>query len=820
MLIIKQIGIWHFVGATLIMFKNYFRIAFRNLWNNKVFSAINVFGLAIGLAVCLLITLFVTDELSYDKYNEKADRIYRINADFLVNGSAFREKTVPAQLGATLVRDYPQIETATRLYGMDDILVRKGNETLIEHHSVFADSSVFDVFTLPMITGNPKNALSIPQTMVVAETIAKKYFGSADAAMGKSLQVDNINTYTITGVIQDMPVNSHFHMNFIRSLAGNPDSYDTNWMSDNFMTYVVVKPGVTRQMLETYLKQVTKKYMESSLIRLVGSGISDLEKKGGHFLYHAIPVTQIHLYSDLPNELEATGSIKSVYSFIVIAIIILLIACVNFMNLSTARSAGRAKEVGVRKVLGSQRSNLISQFLTESMLTSFIALILAIGVATLLLPYLNDLAGKQMRFEIGKVFFLLVLAALVVGLLAGSYPAFFLSSFEPVKVLKGKIATGLKGGWLRNSLVVFQFATAIILIVGTLVIYSQITYIRNKKLGYNREQVLVVGNTLSLWTHARTFKNEVLQLPGVEAGSITGSLPTQTSLNTGIYSKDAGRSEGQVLGLTEWMVDADYIPTFGMQLAAGRNFSPDMPTDTAQAVILNETAVRLLGFTGDPLNKVLYAGRNEVKVVGVVKDFNAGSLKSTIPPVIFRLTESRQNIAFRISTKDISATIKQIENVYHSMDGMAGQPFVYSFLDDNFNRLYNGEQRTGKLFLVFAFFAILIACLGLFGLVTYAAEQRTKEIGIRKVLGATVAGIVTLLSKDFLKLVLIAFVIASPIAWFIMNRWLQDFAYRISISWWTFALAAFFAIAVTLVTVGFQTIKAALMNPIKSLKTE
>jgi len=820
MLIISRMGIWHFVGATLAMLQNYFRIALRNLWNNKVFSAINVFGLAIGLAVCLLIALFVTDELSYDKYNEKADRIYRINADFLVNGSAFKDKTVPAQLGATLVRDYPQIETATRLYGMDDILVKKGNETLIEHHSVFADSSVFDVFTLPLISGNPKTALSVPQTMVVSETIAKKYFGSTDAAMGKSMEVDNINTYTITGVLKDMPANSHFHMNFIRALVGNPDSYDTNWMSDNFMTYVVVKPGVTKQMLETYLKQVTKKYMESSLIRLVGSGISDLERKGGHFTYNAIPVTQIHLYSDLPNELEAAGSIQSVYSFIVIAIIILLIACVNFMNLSTARSAGRAKEVGVRKVLGSQRSNLISQFLTESILTSLMAMVLAIGIAGLLLPYLNDLAGKQLHFEDNRMLLLLVIAALVVGVLAGSYPAFFLSSFEPVKVLKGKIATGLKGGWLRNSLVVFQFATAIILIVGTLVIYNQLTYIRNKKLGYNREQVLVIGNTLSLWTQAKTFKNEVLQLPGVDAGSITGSLPTQTSLNTGIYSKDAGRSEGQVMGLTEWMVDADYIPTFGMQLAAGRNFSPDMPTDTSQAVILNETAVRLLGFTGDPLSKVLYAGNKALHVIGVVKDFNAGSLRSTIPPAVLRLAESRQNIAFRVSTKDMPATIKQIESIYHRMDRMAGQPFTYSFLDDNFNRLYNSEQRTGKLFLSFTFFAILIACLGLFGLVTYAAEQRTKEIGIRKVLGATVTGIVTLLSKDFLKLVGIAFVIAAPVAWFVMNRWLQDFAYRITISWWIFALAALFAIAVTLVTVGFQTVKAALMNPIRSLKSE
>ncbi|SFD01914.1 putative ABC transport system permease protein [Chitinophaga sp. CF118] len=803
------------------MFRNYFKIALRNLWNNKVFSAINIFGLAIGLAICLLITLFVADELSYDKYNEKADRIYRINADFLVNGSVFKERTVPAQLGSVLVNDYPQVERSARITGIGDMLVKKGNETLIEHNATFADSTLFDVFTLPMIVGNPKTALTLANTMVISESMAKKYFNSTDV-LGKTLQVGNTDTYTITGVIKDMPSRSHIHMNFIKAMVGLEESRDNNWMTDNFTTYILTKPATDKHMLETYLKQVTKKYMEPSLIKMVGSSISDLEKKGGHFRYDVIPLTKIHLYSTLTNEQEPSGNIQYVYSFIVIAVIILLIACVNFMNLSTARSAGRSKEVGVRKVLGSQRSNLISQFLTESVLTSIIALVLAVFIAILLLPFLNELAGKQMvlnLFAANWIFASLVLAAITVGLLAGSYPAFFLSSFEPVKVLKGKIATGFKGGWLRNSLVVFQFATAIVLIVGTLVIYSQLNYIRNKNLGYKREQVLVLGNIKSLWTHAQTFKSEVLQIKGVEAGTMAGALPTAMDLNTGIYSKDAAQSEGQVLGLTEWSVDADYIPTLGMEMAKGRNFSPKMPTDT-QAIVMNETAARLLGFGKDPLSKTLYSGGQALNVIGIVKDFNAGSLRNIIPPVVFRLSEVRSTMAFRISTKNIGATVKQIESAFHGMDGMAGQPFVYSFLDDDFNRLYNAEQRTGKLFLSFAFFAILIACLGLFGLVTYAAEQRTKEIGIRKVLGATVSGIVTLLSREFLKLVMIALIIGSPLAWFIMNRWLQDFAYRINISWWVFVLAAFFAIAITLITVSFQTIKAALANPIKSLKSE
>lgn len=803
------------------MFRNYFKIALRNLWNNKVFSAINIFGLAIGLAICLLITLFVTDELSYDKYNEKAERIYRINADFLVSGSVFNERLSPAQLGSTLVNDYPQIENSVRFIGMGNMLVKKGEETLVEHNAVFADSTLFDVFTLHMISGNPKTALTLANTMVISESIAKKYFSSTDV-VGKTLMVDNTNSYTITGVIKDMPSGSHIHMNFIKAMAGREDSRDNHWMADNFTTYVLTKPGTTKEMLDTYLKQVTKKYMESSLVSMTGSSISDLEKKGGHFRYAAIPLTKIHLFSTLTSEFEPSGNIRYVYSFIVIAVIILLIACVNFMNLSTARSAGRSKEVGVRKVLGSQRSNLISQFLTESVLTSMIALVFALLIAVLLLPFLNQLSGKQLAinlFAANRVMITLLLTAVIVGLLAGSYPAFFLSSFEPVKVLKGKIATGFKGGWLRNSLVVFQFTTAIILIVGTLVIYTQLNYIRNKNLGYKREQVMVLGNIGSLWIHALPFKNEVLQIPGVEAGTMAEMLPTATELNTGIYSKTPTSADGQVLGLTEWDVDADYIPTLGMKMAQGRNFSPKMVTDS-QAVIINETAARLLGFVKEQDKKVLYNNRNELQVIGVVKDFNAGSLRNTIPPVVLRLRERRTNMAFRISTTNIAATVKKIEAAYHGIDGMSGQPFMYSFLDDDFNRLYNAEQRTGKLFLSFAFFAILIACLGLFGLVTYAAEQRTKEIGIRKVLGASVSGIVTLLSRDFLKLVVVALIIGSPLAWFVMNRWLQDFAYRINISWWVFALAAFFAIAITLITVSFQTIRAALVNPVRSLKSE
>lgn len=805
------------------MFKNYFRIALRNLWRNKGFSAITIFGLAIGMATCLLITLFVTDELSYDKFNEKANRIFRVDADFFVNGNSFKERFSPSQLGPVLVQDYPQVENYVRFIQQGNILVRKGTSTLQERNASFADSSLFDVFSLPMITGDPKTALTQPHSIVISERMALKYFNSTDV-LGKTLLTDNVNTYQVTGVIKDVPDQSHLHFDFVRAMSELEDSRRPNWLADNYTTYILMRPGGSSEQLEGYLKGATQKYMESSLKKMTGSTIAELEKGGGHFGYMALPLSKIHLYSSLSSEVEPSGNIQYVYIFIAVAIIILLIACVNFMNLSTARSAGRSKEVGVRKVLGSQRSSLIFQFLTESTLTSFFALLLAIAIAILLLPFLNQLSDKHIMLKAIYLIWMtpfLVVIAVVIGLLAGSYPAFFLSGFEPMTVLKGKLSTGFKGSWLRNSLVVFQFTAAILLIVGTLVIKNQLDFIRDKKLGYNKEQMLVLGNTAALSTHAKSFCQDVLTIPGVEAGTMTASLPTDIAINTSIYSKDAGNSNGQVMGINDWYVDADYIPTMGMQMAAGRNFSPEMPSDTT-AFLLNETAAKLMGFN-DVNDKYLYDnnnGRAQIKLIGIVKDFNTGSLKNKIPPLVFRLGEYRRKMIFRVRTTNIQQVIAQIKSKYEAQDGMTGQPFVYSFLDDDFNQLYLAEQRTGRIFISFAVLAVVIASLGVFGLITYAAEQRTREIGIRKVLGASVAGIVTLLSKDFLKLVLVAIVIASPLAWFMMNRWLQDFAYRVQISWTVFIVAAVIAIMITMLTVSYRAIRAAIANPVNSLKAE
>lgn len=807
------------------MFINYFKIAFRNLLRNKSFSAINIFGLAIGLAVCLLITLFVVNELSYDKHNLNADRIYRVNSDFKVNGSVFVANDSPAPMASIMMREYPQIEQATRLRNNGKILVKKGNQTLTEDGGFYGDANLFKVFTLPMIAGDPKTALVQPYSLVISESVAQKYFNSTDV-IGKTLYLDNMNDYKITGVIKDMPRESHIHLNLIKAMSGLPESRGTEWTSVNYLTYVLLRKGITEHDLDGYLRQATKKYAEPELQQYLHSSIADMEEKGDHFRFVTLPITKIHLYSQITNEIEPSGNIQYVYIFIIIAVFILLIACVNFMNLSTARSAGRAREVGVRKVLGSNRGTLIYQFLIESTLTSFIALSIALFIAALLLPYFNQLSGKQITIDLLKTVWLvpgLLTITIVIGLLAGLYPAFFMSAFQPIEVLKGKLATGFKGSWLRNSLVVFQFATVILLIVGTLVIYNQLNYIRNKKLGYNREQVLVIKNTASLYTHAQSFKQEVLKLSGVQSGTISAFSPTSKNNNTEVYSKDAANSPGQTTALSTWYIDEDYIPTLDMKIAKGRNFDKGNITDST-AVILNETAVTMLGLR-DPLNKKLFRGSADnhfsLNIIGVVKDFNSGSLRNKIEPLVMRLGVNRGAMEFRINTKNIPALISKIENLYHTADAkMAGQPFSYSFMDDDFNHIYQDEQNTGKIFMSFAFFAILIACLGLFGLVTYAAEQRTKEIGIRKVLGASVTNIVRMLSNDFLKLVAIAAIIAFPIAWYAANWWLQGFEFRTGVNWWVFAVAAILAALITLATVSFRAVKAALMNPVKSLKAE
>jgi putative ABC transport system permease protein len=806
------------------MYKNYLKVALRNFWKNKAFSAINIIGLASGLAVCLLIVLYVVDELSYDKYNKNADRIYRLDADIYFNNTSAIFAVAPDPLAPTLKRDFPEIEEAVRINNQTDILVKKDNQNVQDHNAAFADSTFFKVFTIPMIYGNPETALKEPNSIVIDETTAKKYFNSTDV-LGKTLVVDNTNYCKITGVIKDIPKQSHFHFHFIRPKTKNVND---SWLSNNTFNYVMVRPGVTQEKLQKDVDATINNYLGKELESALHASLKDLGNKGNHFIYHATPLTDIHLHSNKSYEIEANGDITYVYIFSVIAIFILLIACVNFMNLSTARSANRAKEVGIRKVAGSLRTHLITQFLTETVLLSFFSLLLAILIAALLLPLFNQLAVKDM--SVTKLFStwlfpVMIGLVFVVGFLAGSYPAFYLSSFQPIDVLKGKIAKGFKSSWLRSGLVVFQFTISIMLIIGTIVIYNQLDYIRSRKIGYNRDQVFVLLNAWYLDKQIHTFRNELLNIPGITNATISGDLPTGTSFDNEGWFRDATMNATKAVVLTNFYVDENYIPTMGMQMAQGRNFSKDFPSDSL-GVILNEAAVKILGFK-DPFKETLYRpnfssggvnGSLGYHVVGVVKDFNFSSMHSNVGPLIIQESENWGAIAVRINSKNISSVINSIQTKWKSMT--SGQPFNYTFMDADFNKIYTAEQQTGKLFITFAVFAIFIGCLGLFGLVTYAAEQRTKEIGVRKVLGASVGGIVAMLSKDFAKLVLIASVIAFPVAWWAMHKWLQSFAYRINISWWIFIVAGAAAILIALITVSLQAIKAAIANPVKSLRTE
>jgi len=808
------------------MLKNYFKVALRNLWKNKAFSAINIIGLAAGLGVCLLIVLYVVDELSYDKYNTKAERIYRLDADIYFNNTGFNAAVSPKPLAKALKTDYPQVEQMVRTNSAGDVMVKKGDNFIQDHHLVFADSTFFQVFTLPMVAGDPATALNEPNSIVIDESAARRYFNTTDV-VGRTLELENKTFCKVTGVIRDIPQQSHFHFSFIRPLRDSYNNDDENdWLSNNYISYILAKPGVSRDFLQGRIDATVDNYLSKQLQDLLHTSTQDMKKQGNYFKYHLMPLLDIHLHSNKSYEFEANGNINYVTIFSFIAVLILLIACVNFMNLSTARSANRAKEVGIRKVAGSTKGHLILQFLLESVLLSFFSLLLALGIALLLLPMFNTLAGKELHAGMlfsGRFLPVLVAVVFLVGCIAGSYPAFYLSSFQPIQVLKGRIASGFKSSWLRSSLVVFQFTISIMLIIGTLVIYNQLKYMRSRELGFNREQVLVIHGAYEAGDPIKSFRQELLKLSGVVDATLSGDLPA----SGGGYSqngwfRDQSMDAKRVTVMTTLFVDEHYIPTLGMKMVKGRNFSKDFPTDSV-GIILNESAAALLGMK-DPVNETMYRPKDNnmtplaMHVVGVVKDFNYNSMHEKVGPLIMRLADNRGKMAIRLRPGTATAMVHQIEAKWQTM--ARGLPFSYTFMDNDFNNLYHAEQQTGQVFITFALFAILIACLGLFGLVTYAAEQRMKEIGVRKVLGAKVAGIVALLSKDFTRLVLISALIAFPLAWWGMHQWLQSFAYRIGLSWWVFVVAGSGAMLIALLTVSVQTVRAALANPVKSLRSE
>lgn len=806
------------------MLKNHFKIALRNLWRHKSFSAINIFGLAIGIATCLVIMLFIGNVLSYDRYNEKADRIVRVIFKGSVQGEKLNEAHVMPPTAQALLADYPEVQEATRLRAYGTPRITYGGKTFREEEFAFVDPNFFQVFTLPLLKGDAETALTQPNTIIISQSAAHKFFGD-DEPLGKVLTFSDFNqTLEVTGVMENIPENSHFRMDLLASMASFPDAESTSWMISEFYTYLVLQEGYDYKQLEAKLPQVVEKYMGPQMEQTMGLSLAQFQEKGNNLGLLLQPLTDIYLHSDFMYDLGPRGDIKNVYIFSSIALFMLLIACINFMNLSTAGASKRAREVGIRKVMGSAKTQLIRQFLLESILIAIFSLLIAVSLVIMVLPVFNDLTGQKLTLNlINTPWFFpgLFLFGILVGILAGSYPAFFLSSFQPVSVLKGKLNLGKKSNGIRSGLVVFQFCISIVLIVCSTVVYQQLSYILNKELGYNKDQVLVLGNTWMLGNQEEVFRQKLLQDPRVISVSTSGYLPAGPSNNNNffIYSDDDPSKQIKAL---RYDVDDQYIPTLGMKIMEGRNFSRELATDSI-GIILNETAAKAFGWEGDALGRIVTHTENQgnkkaYRVIGVVKDFNFRSLHELISPLAMVLNPNSGTVIAKVQTEDAGSLLSSLNETWLAF--APNEPFDYSFLDERFQNTYQAEQKVSHILGIFAGLTIFVACLGLFGLATFTAEQRTKEIGIRKVMGASVGSILSLLSKDFVILVVLAFIIAIPLAWFGMSRWLEDYAYRINLEWWVFVFAGGLALLIALFIISFQSVKAALMNPVESLRSE
>ena len=808
------------------MLTNYLTVAVRTFLRNKGYSALTLLSLALGLTVTLLILLYVADERSYDRHHQKADRIYRINSEVSFNLSWNKLASAPTPMGATLKRDFPEVENAVRLGSAGSMLVKSTGESVREEKGLYADSTVFDVFTLPVLAGNPRKALAAPGSVVITESTARKYFRTPNA-LNRTLTFNNGEVRRVTAVIRDLPAQSHFQADFLLPLHETEAARVNKWGNHIFKTYVLLRPGTDPGAVEAKFEQILRTYMDPALRQFFNTTLAETRKAGNGFRYHLMPLTDIHLYSDRGEELAPAGSIGYVYLFTGIAGLILLIAVFNFVNLATARSARRAREIGVRKVLGSGRGSLVGQFLAESLLYTLLALAVAVGGVSLLLPLFNQLAAKALplsRLLEGPYVLALLAGTVGVGLLAGLYPAFYLSSFGAAAVVKGKAGAVPGRGGLRSTLVVFQFSLSILLIVGTLLIHRQLRYIQTRALGFDKAQVVVVKTAQASLSQALVFKAEASRHRGVQAGTVSGFLPVPSRRGGDAWYPEGTADDKYAVPVQEWKVDPGYVATLGLGLRQGRNFTPGRAADT-KAVLINESAARQLGYA-NPVGKVIHNGDNSavgrLQVIGVVKDFHFESLRSDIGPLLLHqdtaLAQSWEAVSFRLAPGDVPGTLAALEKGWRQT--VPGLPFEYAFLDASFDALYRSEQRTGQLFTAFAAVAILIACLGLFGLSAFTAEQRTKEMGIRKLFGASVPQLVTLLSRDFLRLVLLANVVAGPLAWWAGRQWLENYAFRTGIGWEVFGLAAAGSVGIALLTVGFQALRATLSNPVESLRSE
>ncbi|RYY57996.1 MAG: FtsX-like permease family protein [Chitinophagaceae bacterium] len=804
------------------MFRNYLTIAWRTIWRNRGLSFINILGLSLGLATTLLIVLFIRHETGYDSFNLHADRIVRVVFNGRMQGGEIHEANVMPMVAPAFKADFPEVENAVRIRSYGTPRISYGDRTLRTDRFAFADQGIFAVFSLPLKEGVPATALLEPNSIVVSTETAFRYFGN-EPAIGKTLLVgDQGQPYRVTAVMEPVPENSHFHFDILASMNGLDEAKQPTWMSSNFYTYLLLRKGADYRKLQAKIQPMVGRYIGPELEKIMGLSYVDFEAKGNSLGFALQPLTDIHLHSNMTGEFEAPGDIQYVYIFGAVAIFMILIACINFMNLSTAGASRRAKEIGVRKVMGSGRRQLVFQFLMESMLVTFIAMVLAMLIVWVTLPYFNTLAAQDLGKQLQKnpsVIFWLVVVALGTGLIAGSYPALYLSSFKPVRVLKSRFAIGKRTLSLRSALVVFQFFISVSLVVGTITVFRQLSFIRNKKLGYNKEEVLVIENTWRLGGKQAAFRDQLLADPRIVSVSSSGYLPAGASDNNNFTAYPDNQSSMLVKSLM-YDVDDQYIPTLGMEVKSGRNFSRGSVSDS-NSVILNEAAAKVYGWEtnaeGHTITSVNNDNHKRYTVIGVVKDFHFRSMQQAITPLVMSVGGGGTMIV-KIKTAELSSLVSVIEAGWKKAEPEF--PLSYSFLDDRFDAMYKSEKNIATILGVFAVLTILVACLGLFGLAMFTTEQRTREIGIRKVLGANVTGIVAMLSRDYIRLVLIGFVIAAPVAWLVMDKWLQDFAYRVNISWWIFGLSALFTVLVALLTVSSQAIRAATVNPVKSLKPE
>ncbi len=796
------------------MLRNYVKVAFRALWKNKEFSIINIAGLAIGFSVCLLIAIYVLDELSYDRFHENADRIVRLTPTLhMPKGDRPRAVTAPP-MGPTLQANFPEIEKIVRITGSSRTLAYQ-DKKIYDTKIFYADSTFFGVFSYPMITGSPETALVNPYSIVLTETSAKKYFRDENP-LGKLMTFSDSITLTVTGVIKNIPENSHLQFDVLLSYATiwemNKHEPEDNWFYNNMYTYILLRRGQDR------------KDLESKFPAFLENQLSDAKKESGLWYdFYLQPVTDIHLRSDLAAEMSHNGSIKYVYTFSVIGVLVLLVACANYINLSTAKSLSRVRELGMRKVIGARRPQLISQLFGESIAVTLIAALLASAIVTSLLPVFNSITGKNLQFQqLLRTDISLAFAGifLAISLLAGAYPALTMSSYAPIKALKASARQSRENVALRKGLVIFQFAISIFLIAGTIVIFRQMHFLQNQRLGLNKDQIIELRLRSSLIGKGATIKNEIANVSGVLSTAVTSFSYENDISNIAVLPE--GAEPNQMTSEASHAIDENFIETFQIGLAAGRNFSHEYPSDSAEGFIVNETAVKYFnwGTPEEAIGKKLDWGLGKKgAVVGVVKDFNFFSAHQQIRPLIMHIYPEWDGfIAIRFDASQAANIVDRLEQKWNSLG--LDSPFDYSFMDKDFEKLYRGEQQTQKVVTVLSSLAIFIACLGLFGLAAFTAEQRTKEIGVRKVLGADVLSVVTLLSRDFVVLVIISMVLAIPLSWLALSKWLDSFAYKTAMPWWIFAVSGIAALLIALFTVSFQSIKAATANPVNSLRNE